>query len=222
MPIKKLVIKVSSTAEQEMLLEEITARVKSTTIRIQSRLNTIEIYIYGTKDMIRAAESEIREIVKYVRGMLTRDFRGLYTYPISHVLSRAGLRVAIPVDLLIQVLEVKGYRAKIEGGSIRTDATVDVVQDLARKISEVYYNLSTSNLAPTAKKLVAYYILAKNYSVEEVDRAVKELSELGLLKEVELPNGEVRVILGKELSSAISTVRELIHGKVSSEGSGKE
>ncbi len=212
---RKLVFKVSSTEELEKLVEVISesVTVKGVEVYLETKTNTVCVYIYGPKDLAKQAEAQILQAVKAYRGQTRKDYRGLYHYDILQVLDKLNLKVAIPLDLLVEVLKLKGYRAELRKGILYTDASLDELGKVAKRIADAYYALRYSELTTQAKKAVALAAALLDVDESRVEELANNLLKEGLLKTFELPDGRVRIIPSMHWEEVFKRVVEYAKSK---------
>ncbi len=130
---KELVLPVSNKVERIKLIEEISERIKFLDLFIEARQGQIKITTRGTKEKIRMAFSEIKEIQKQVKGALYKDREGLFSYDLSY-LSRKT-RITVSYDLLAQYLSLSGFEVKRTFDSLKTDASIEQIAEMSRNLT---------------------------------------------------------------------------------------
>ena len=201
---RKRVIQLTCRNNEELL--ELADRIKERITYVNFRLNyksgNIKITLYGPDEIVREAVREIYEIYRDLRGELYPDVEGLYRYSIKEIIHGSNM-IAIPLNLLAKALEAKGYKAKIEGGYIRTNAKLCEVKDLALTISETYNQLRYLRMTPTCKRLVALYVAVKDTSIDD---AIADLEDMKLIRMIKDMDGREKYILAKEFNQAVELI----------------
>lgn len=136
--------------------------------------NKVKVVLLGTREEVELASNTLKREYRYWKLSSKRRPGGLYRHSLSIVLSRAELASSIPVNSIVEVLELSGYRAELKEGFVETDAELDRVVEVAEKLSRVYRELLSERLTPMARRLVAVLMTAYSLGLEETLRACLE------------------------------------------------
>ncbi|RLF17564.1 MAG: hypothetical protein DRJ66_00445 [Thermoprotei archaeon] len=197
----KRYVSIRYDTEEEMieLVERISDRLDYIDFKLDVRSKNLRVTLYGPKDLVKEALADIGEIVRGVKGMLYPDIRGLYSYSVRDVMSLIR-GVAIPLNILVYALRLRGYRALIEDGCIRTDASLEEVASLAAGISDAYEEMKYLDMTPTCKRLVALYAALKDISIGE---AIDDLESMKLIKKE-----NERYMLAREFNQSLKLLED--------------
>ena len=161
----------AARGELERFLEALYKAIRSYGAVLRIRGDQLVIEVYGDKAMILDSWTRIKELISdYSRAESS-------TYPARLIFKEVGL--ALPLDVIAEVLLLKGYRATVEGEDLRTDASYDEVVNTALSVKEALENTKLLYAMRTAKKLVvAGSALLEENPHDVVERAI----ELGLAR----------------------------------------
>ncbi len=147
--------------------------------------NTLRVEIYGDGSMIRDSWIRIRNLLKeYQSSEIKRDMK---TYNAKRLYKEIGL--AIPLDVLEEVLKAKGHKAEIREEVIVTNTDFEEIIDFGLEIKRALEDLRFVDTTRTAKKLIAATAAITGRSVDDI---INMGLDLGVL--VEEDNGKISVI----------------------------
>lgn len=124
----------------------------------------VKVFIPFTEDYRKI----VREVKLLYSEVHTKLSYKPYRFEVTTILSASNLRVAIPVQALIDALKLKGYEARLEGGYLVTNARFQYITELAEKISEFYEETIRRKITSPLRRLVTAIAAAAEISVDEV------------------------------------------------------
>ncbi|WP_229709709.1 DUF2067 family protein [Vulcanisaeta souniana] len=188
-------------------MEMVTSKIKSKEILIRYDTgNGIRVWvsIQGEPHEVSLYSMEIRKIYNDIK--LMRGKSGVYTYDISIILNKARLSAAIPIDLVIDILHMKGINAEMEGSKIRIvgSTTLEELVGIAEELSRVYGEMIDMEISAQAKRVIAIYSLLTGKGIKD---SIKDLLEQGLLSRY----GDTELlVLSMDYKHALLRLQELI------------
>ena len=125
-----------------------------------SRTETTKIRIAGDKLIIEfiGSKASIRESIARLKLVLSevlvkRVGKDLHFYSLRRIYREVGL--AIPPDVLAEILRRQGYKVERVSDGIATNASIDVVVELGSAIAHVFKQLEQEPLTTGARKALA-------------------------------------------------------------------
>lgn len=131
--------------------------------------------------------------------------KGVFKHSVTMLLTAARLKVGIPVSAVVELLQLKGFRAELEQSFIVTSADFERTVKAVEALSEKYAEALGLNAAPLVKRLAA--VLAAAYD-RPVDEVVEVLRNAGLVEE----NEEEKIVLTANYAVALKRARSLLEG----------
>jgi len=144
----------------------------------------------------RGDYAKLLALVKQWRLSRQSPRKGVFKHSITMLLSAAKLKVGIPVSAIVELLQLKGHRAKLAGGFIETNADFESTVRVVEEFSERYAETMELDAAPLVKRLAAVLATAYNRSIDEV---VEALRGAGLVRE----NEEEKLVLAVNYEDAL-------------------
>lgn len=144
----------------------------------------------------RGDYAKLLALVKQWRLSRQSPRKGVFKHSVTMLLSAAKLKVGIPVSAIVELLQLKGYRAKLAGGFIETNADFESTVGVVEEFSERYAETMELDAAPLVKRLAAVLATAYNRSIDEV---VEALRGAGLVRE----NEEEKLVLAVNYEDAL-------------------
>jgi len=143
----------------------------------------------------RGDYAKLLALVKQWRLSRQSPRKGVFKHSVTMLLSAAKLKVGIPVSAIVELLQLKGYRAKLADVFIETNADFESTVRVVEEFSERYAETMELDAAPLVKRLAAVLATAYNRSIDEV---VEALKGAGLVKE-----NEERLVLAVNYADAL-------------------
>ncbi|MFB6490656.1 MAG: DUF2067 domain-containing protein [Thermoproteus sp. AZ2] len=163
----------SNIEEVEQFLDYISKYVKIEYYAIVREKN-VYIQLSGPPHEIKRAIA----VMKTAAGLARARLRPLRAYPIDLLFKETETAAPVPPDTIADYLSILGFKAKLKGDSLLTDAAPDAVRKAVEDISKAYKALEAEAVTPHAKRIVAVYMAARG---APPGRAVEELAEAGVL-----------------------------------------
>jgi len=207
MPSRQLIFRVRDEEELKRLIEalqDVQRKVKGVTLVLTSKLNEVRATFLGDPFEVQEAVREAKRVFSEMRSEGKRDKEGYFLLPLGS-LARANLKVAIPLQLLSELMRLMGYDTHVEGNYIRSKASPSTVLDVARRLSEAYSASRAYPLTSSSRRLVTLYSTLKRRGLDE---AIRELKEGGLL--IERRDGSL--VLSKNFNMALEILKRDIKG----------
>ena len=180
-------------SDLERFLERISEAIHSYGASLRIDGDRLIIEVYGERSMIMDSWLRIKRIVA--------DYSKLgKSYPPRILYKDVGL--AIPLDVLAEVLSLSGYRAAVENGELMTNAPYDTVISYAQAVKDALEGSKLIYATRTAKKLI---VAASAYSALDPQRVIEAALNAGLMT----MNDDGKLELLKPWREA---VRELVRG----------
>ena len=165
-------------ANLDKFLERLNSVLYGDTVIGEIEGDTIKLQIYGSKVSISLTLRKIRELLREYSTPETP--RGGRRVSLRLLARTAG--TALPPDVLVEVLKLQGYRARVtEDGYLETDAEWEDLTAVASLLGEAIRRLSHYPASRTAKKLL-FAALTLDPSLGP-ERVVDEGLALGVLWE---------------------------------------
>ena len=172
--------------------------VESMNITIES--SGLRIDMYGYKSDVRNAWIYIKRLVSAYKSAIVEK-RGLREISINFLVEKVGR--TFPPRLLEFVVKKKGHKARIEGDRIITDADLDEIIDMIKKIIEVLDEIRFSVRGTACK----YFIVA---SALLANKSYQAIIEEGLRVHILDKDEDGRIILKKEWCSAVDQILKVL------------
>ncbi len=156
MPITKrtFILKCFSEEICQELLEKIieNAPIRDATYHIHG--NVLKITIVGLKHEVQASWMKIKEIYSEMFKILEMEKeKGLKHIPISYIVKT--IRRTFPPEALALALMLKGFKAEVKDEEIVTNAHIDEVISLSRKIVKAIDDLKFRAKGSASKKAIS-------------------------------------------------------------------
>jgi hypothetical protein len=135
--------------EFDKFLEKINKAIYNETAIIRLTGDTLQVYIYGGS---LGAEKSLKEIRKIVKEYSTGGRKSSPKISIKSLSREAG--VALPGDVLIEIIKAQGYHAEISGENLETNAPLDTVYGIASLLGDAIKSAKNLYATRTAKKFV--------------------------------------------------------------------
>jgi hypothetical protein len=173
--------------ELEKFLEKLSDAIKSYggVVRIVDN-NSLRVEIYGDGSMIRDSWIRIRNLLREYRSVEVG--KGLRSYSLKRIHKEVGL--AVPSDVIVEVLRAKGYEAEAREDDIVSNADLDTLISVALDVKNALEELKFVQATRTTKKLLAAVHAITGRPVDDI---IEEGLEAGVLAEDE-SSGKVSVI----------------------------
>ncbi|MGC9169623.1 MAG: DUF2067 family protein [Thermoproteus sp.] len=138
------------------------------------RGTNVYIQLNGSPDEIKRALASIKTAVGLVRARL----KPVKSYPLEVIYKESEIVSPVPPDVLVDYLAVKGFKARLRGLELQTDASMEQVRQAVSELSAAYKSLEGLPVSPHAKRIAAVYIAAVKSRPEE---ALERLAAAGIL-----------------------------------------
>ncbi len=206
MPVtRKFVVNCPSEEFCRELLSMLLENLPSYNMYYRVRNNKIEINITGLKSDINYVWSMIKMYKQLLMSTYTRDKEGLTNLPVKYIVM--NIHKTFPPDILTTLLTIKGYKAKIEDDTIRTNASKEEVFRLAEAIADRIQELKYRVIGKIAKKIIVITSILFDTTIDE---AISYLREWNILEEVEEDKYKAKT----NFNQAVSTIlRQYINTK---------
>ncbi len=205
---REFVFTFNNVNEALTFMEMLTGKIKSKELLIRYDTGSgvrVWISIQGEPHEVELYSMEIKRVYNDIKLMRGGKF-GIRAYDVSLILSKARLNAAIPIDLIIDLLQIKGVNAELDGSKIRVVGNIkleDLVK-LAEDISRIYNELIDAEVSAQAKRIIALYALLMGKDVKD---SIKELLDKGLLSKY---GDSELLVLSMDYKHALSRLQELV------------
>jgi len=154
---------------------------------------------------MRETWARLRNIIAELWGLYSLKVRG--EVPIDVLVREAGR--TFPPEALVCALELRGYKAEIDNGVLKTTASADAVIELARRIGETIDELKYRVKGTAIKRLIAAVAVGLDVDVDKV-------LEFGLKMRVFEENEEGKIELREEWRKALRKLAVMLkpHSRV--------
>lgn len=156
----------------------------------------LRIEMYGYKSDIRNAWIYIRRIVSAYKSAVIEK-KGVREISIDFLVEKIGR--TFPPRLLEFIMKKKGYTARIEGDKIITEANIEDITDIIKKMIEILDEIRFE-IRGTACK---YFIVASSVLSGKDHHAI---IELGLANKILGRDRDGKIVLKKEWRSAVDQI----------------
>jgi hypothetical protein len=163
---------------------------------------SVKLIIPESSKDARGDYAKLLALVKQWRLSRESPRKGVFKHSTTMLFSAARLKVGIPVSAIVELLQLKGYRAKLAGGTIETNADFERTVRIMEEFSERYAETMELDAAPLVKRLAAVLATAFNRSIDEV---VEALRGAGLVKE-----NEERLVLAVNYADALKKASSMM------------
>lgn len=164
------------------------------------RGTNVYIQLSGSPAEIKRAIAAVKTLAGIARARL----RPMRSYPLEVVFKEAEVESPVPPDVLADYLAARGFTARLKGGEIVTDASLEQVKAAVSELSAAYKALEEAAVSPHAKRITAVYIALTKSRPEE---ALERLAASGVLNK-----GRV-YSLAVDLQTAKKRLRALVGKK---------
>lgn len=188
----------NNSAEALKFIEVLNRKIGRGAVLGEVKGNKVKVFIPFSENYRKT----VREVkLLYFELHSSMDFRPK-RFEISTVLSASNLKVAIPVQALIDILKLEGYEARLEGSYLVTNARFQHVTELAERISEHYEEAVKQGLAAPLRRIVA---VVATYMDTQVSDAINLLLKAGF---IDRKDGEF--VLRSKPEDIIDKIAELL------------
>lgn len=146
-------------------IELLSKHLKGANIIVDLRGTTVRVRIYGSRNDIKSTFLKVKDLVTIVK---VEYKKGLKRYPLKYLLTSSELKSPIPIDLIQDILTLKGFKAEIKRGHVITNASLEDIQQVIKKISETYFRLKNLRASPRAKKVIALMVSLTELPIKEI------------------------------------------------------
>jgi len=173
-----IIVKLPPTARRDIdrFLERLSKALIGEIARMKLAGDMLKIEVYGSKTLAKATAARVRRLLREYSA--PRAPSGDIVYRPQRLFREAGL--AIPLDVLVEVLKASGYRASLEDSGLKTNAPEDEVFSAAAAIAQAVKEAATLEATRTAKKLLAALSALRGVSLLQ---ALDEALDAGALEE---------------------------------------
>jgi len=195
--------------ELEKILERISEELRIPYAEISYSKGKLYVELVGTEAQMRESWARLRNVVAELWGLHSLRVRG--EAPIDVLVKEAGR--TFPPEALVYALELRGYKAEISDGVLRTTAPADIVIELARRIGEIVDELKYRVKGTAIKRLIAAVAAGLDVDVDKV-------LEFGLKMRVFEENEEGKIELREEWRRALRKLAVMLrpHSRVEVHG----
>jgi len=195
--------------ELEKILERISEELRIPYAEISYSKGKLYVELVGTEAQMRESWARLRNVVAELWGLHSLRVRG--EAPIDVLVKEAGR--TFPPEALVYALELRGYKAEISDGVLRTTAPADTVIELARRIGEIVDELKYRVKGTAIKRLIAAVAAGLDVDVDKV-------LEFGLKMRVFEENEEGKIELREEWRRALRKLAVMLkpHSRVEMHG----
>lgn len=207
---REFVFTFSNMSEALTFMEMLTSKIKSRELLIRYDTGSgirVWVSIQGEPHEVELYSMEIKRVYNDIK--LMRGKFGVRAYDVSLILSKARLSAAIPIDLLIDLLQIRGVNAELDGSKIRImgDIKLEDLVSLAESISRIYSELIDAEVSAQAKRIIALYALLMGKDVKD---SIRELLDKGLLTKY----GDTELlVLSMDYKHALLKLQELMESE---------
>jgi len=133
---KEMIIKVSNSDERDTFIN-LLERIKVVDLHLSAKVGGyIRLKLSGSRDNLKLAIAEIKQIQKQTKGLFHPDKQGLFNYEIGFLFREAG--ASIRVELIRKLLHYKGYKIDSSASDfIKSDAPLQVIVDLIHSLNSL-------------------------------------------------------------------------------------
>jgi len=165
--------------------------------------SSVKLIIPPSSGDARGDYAKLLSLIRQWRLSRQSPRGGVFKHSVALLLSAAKLRVGIPVSAVAELLQLKGFRAELEGGFLKTSADFESAVRAAEEFSEKYAEALDLEAAPLVRRLAAVLAAAHDRSIDEV---VEALKSAGLVKESE----EGKLVLAVNYAEALKSASSLL------------
>lgn len=140
---------------------------------------TLKIILSSAPEAADETVSRLVEEVGRWRASRRPSGAGVYRHNVRMLLSTVPLEVGIPVNALVDILGLRGFKARLEGGDLVTSADREALTALLKAFAARYAEALKLNATHTLKRLAA--VTATALSID-LGGALSLLQDLGLAR----------------------------------------
>lgn len=172
-----MIIRISSSDERDTFINFL-ERIKLVNLYLSAKPGYIRLKLSGSRENVKMAISEIKQIQKQTKGLLYPDRHGLFNYEIGFLFREAG--ASIRIESLQKLLKYKGY--KIDSSTsdlIKSDAPLRVIVDLIQSLNYVIRETDTLVKPKVVREQIAILaVISDTDPFKILERAL----ELGMVR----------------------------------------
>ncbi len=189
-------------------IDLVSKKVKSKELLIRYNLygNVVKVWIAIQGD---AHEVEVygNEVLKIYRDLkLMKGRFGVKTFDVSFILAKARLEAAIPIDIIVDILQLMGVPTEVEGSKIKVkgDMSLERLVEIAESISKLYREMMEREISSQAKRVIAIYAYL---SKKPLDEAIADLLRHNIIKRY----GDTELlVLSTDYTHALLKLQEIL------------
>lgn len=199
---RAIALRFGSSQEAAEFLSLVSERMGDRVIVEQSG-SSVKLVIPPSSDDARGDYAKLLSLIRQWRLSRQSPRGGVFKHSITLLLSAVKLRVGIPLSAVAELLQLKGFRAKLEEGFLETNADFESAVRAAEEFSEKYAETLDLEAAPLVRRLAA--VLAAAYG-RPVDEVVEALRGTGLVREGE----DGKLVLAVNYADALKKASSLL------------
>ncbi|WP_069807411.1 DUF2067 family protein [Vulcanisaeta thermophila] len=169
-----------SMDEAMLFIDMVSKRIKGKSLMIKYQKASgnikVRVSIEGDAAELSLLYDELMRVYKDVKMAKSRG--AIRAFDVSIILNRARLSAAIPLDLVVDLLQLMGRRAELRGSKLVVDMDLEDLVSLVERVSEIYKELMNTNVSSQGKRIVAIYSILRGKGVKE---SIDDLVRHGLL-----------------------------------------
>lgn len=196
-----MILRINNSDERDTFID-LLERIKLVDLYLSAKPGYIRLKLSGSRENVKMAISEIRQIHKQTKGLLYPDRQGLFNYELGFLFREA--RASIRIDLLQRLLALRGY--KIDSSTsdlIKSDAPLRVIVDLIHSLNSVIKETETLIKPKVVREQIA--VLAVLLNDSDPFMILERALELGMIRKEEEDRYSFAVNIDTFLKSFSST-----------------
>ena len=168
---RKFVVKCKSDELCLELLNKITENISSRFIKSEVKGNTLQLEVIGLPYELKEIKYEIEMLKREVERTTLNESD--YKYLKLDELGKT-FRGTISLDVLINVLKLKGYSANVKDDKLYTNAPIQLIQEIIDRAQELYGDETVRfKLSSSAKRVILIFALAFERTPSEILEILK-------------------------------------------------
>ncbi len=152
MPRKTVSINLSKLAvkDPDKLIEYLSRALKTSFVRLEIRGSRLIIELAGDSASIRTSMIRLKKLLSELKVV---ERKGVYVYPPNLIYKEAGM--AVPLDVVAEVLKAYGYKASYTSEGLETNAPLEEAVNAASAVAGALESMKAYPLTTSARKAVA-------------------------------------------------------------------
>ena len=186
--------------QMELFVDTIQDQLRYVEVLMTGIPKRMKVTLRGEKEAVKQASRTIKWLQKSIHGISNMDEHGQFRWDLSYFKRMIS---GVAPELVLDALRYMGYGVEIHDHYFLSTASVDVIQDLAFSIKQIWTELSQRIRSKALKRVLTLVSVIRNENPSEI---YTEGVEGGVISEKEIrlivnPEQALKILMKPVLSS---------------------